>query len=143
VSVRLTRAPLSVAAAMRSLAGDELGGVVVFVGRVRPDSSPRGPVVALDYEAHRVLAVNSLLELERSARRRYGVGKVVLWHRLGSVPVGEPSVLIGVAAGHREAAFAAARFLIERLKRKVPIWKVDRARPARPRRSRPHGGAGR
>ena len=90
MSVRLSRRRLSVAAAMRSLEGDDLGGVVVFVGRVRPDRTRRGRVIALEYESHRPVAVAALDELERTARRRFGLGAVVLWHRLGTVPVGEP-----------------------------------------------------
>ena len=128
---------------MRLLGGKQLGGVVVFVGRVRPDPMPRGRVAALDYEAHRPLALAALSNLERAARRRYGAAKVVLWHRLGPVPVGEPSVIVGVATGHRAPAFAAARYLIEQLKRQVPIWKQDRGRPVRRRRSPPGGRAGR
>ena len=143
MSVRLTRNRLSVSAALRELGGDELGGVVVFAGRVRPDRTPGGRVSVLDYEAHRPLALAALAELERTARRRFGLGRVVLWHRLGPVPVGAPSVVVGAAAGHRAAAFAGARYLIEQLKAKVPIWKAERARPARRRRPRPGGPAGR
>ena len=143
MSVRLTRRPLSVPAAMRLLSGRELGGVVVFAGRVRPDRTPQGRVAHLDYEAHRPLALASLSDLERTARRRFGAEKVVLWHRLGPVPVGEVSVIVGAATGHRAAAFRAARYLIEQLKRTVPIWKVERARPGRRPRSRPAGRAGR
>jgi len=143
MSVRLTSSRLSVSAAMRVLGGDELGGVVVFAGRVRPDPTPRGRVWALDYEAHRPLALAALTELERTARRRFGLGKVVLWHRLGPVPVGAPSVIVGAAAGHRAAAFAGTRYLIEQLKAKAPIWKRERARPARRRRPRPGGRGGR
>ena len=139
MTVRLTRGRLSVSAAMLELAGDGLGGVVVFAGRVRPDPTPRGRVSALEYEAHRSLALAALARIERTARRRYGLGKVVLWHRLGPVPVGEASVVAGAAAGHRAAAFAGARYLIEQLKAKAPIWKQERARPARRRRSRPRG----
>lgn len=115
----------------------------MFVGRVRPDTTRRGRVVALDYESHRSLAETALAELERTARRRFGLGAVVLWHRLGPVPVGEPSVIVGAAAGHRSMAFAGARFLIEQLKAKIPIWKRERARPGRRRRSPPGGRAGR
>ena len=143
MSVKLTRGRLSLVAAMKALEGDELGGVVLFAGRVRPDRLRQGRVAALDYEAHRPLALDALTELEREARRRFGVKKVVLWHRLGPVPVGEPSVVVGVAAGHRAPAFAAARFLIDQLKATVPIWKVERPRPARRPRSRPRGRAGR
>jgi molybdopterin synthase catalytic subunit len=134
VSVRLTRRPLSMAAAMRVLEGPGLGGVAVFAGRVRPDRVGRGRVVALEYEAHRILALRALTALERTARRRFGAERVVLWHRLGDVPVDEISVIVGAATGHRAAAFAAARYLIERLKAEVPIWKTERARPARRRR---------
>jgi len=143
VSVRLTRRPLSMAAAMHALAGDALGGVVVFAGKVRPDLTPRGRVVALEYEAHRSLALEVLAGLERDALRRFRVDKVVLWHRLGPIPVGAPSVIVGAAAGHRAAAFAAARYLIERLKATAPIWKLERAQPVRRRRSPPAGPAGR
>jgi len=134
MSVRLTRRHLSMAAAVRELDGPGLGGVVVFAGRVRPDRVRGGRVTALEYEAHVPVARATLVELERVARRRFEAQRVVVWHRLGTVPVGEISVIIGVAAGHRAPAFAAARFLIEQLKAKVPIWKVERARPARPRR---------
>jgi len=143
VSVRLTRRPLSVSAAMRSLAGDDLGGVVVFAGKVRPDLTSQGRVAALEYEAHVKVALAALAQLERTALHRFKVGKVVLWHRLGRVPVGEPSVIAGAAAAHRAAAFAAARYLIEQLKVTVPIWKLERARPARRPRSRRAGRAGR
>jgi molybdopterin synthase catalytic subunit len=137
VSVRITSRPLSYAAALRVLSGPGLGGVVLFAGRVRPDPTSRGRVVALDYEAHRPLAENALAELERTARERFGARRVVLWHRVGAVRVDEVSVLIGAATEHRAQAFAAARFLIEQLKVKVPIWKTERARPARRPRRRP------
>ena len=143
MSVRLTRGRLSLAAAFRALQGDGLGGVVVFAGRVRPDRTARGRVKVLHYEVHRAVAEAALAQLERSARRRYRVGRVVLWHRVGPVPVGETSVIVGAAAGHRAAAFSAARYLIEALKVRVPIWKVEPARPGRRRRSRPGGPAGR
>jgi len=135
--VRLTRRPLSVAAAVRALATPGLGGVALFAGRVRPDARPPGRVVAIDYEADLPLARRRLSEIERTARARYGAGRVVLWHRLGRVRIGEIAVVTGAACRHRANAFAAARFLIEELKRSVPIWKTERARPARPRRPRP------
>lgn len=142
-SLRLTRRPLSVSAAFRALEGSGLGGVVLFVGRVRPDRSRAGRVVALDYEVHRSLALSALSRLARHAQQSFGAERVVLWHRLGTVPVDEVSVIVGVAAGHRGPAFAATRFLIERLKQEVPIWKAVRARPARRRRSRRGGPGGR
>lgn len=134
---RLTTRALSVERAYRALAGPGFGGVVVFVGRVRPDRTAQGRVVALDYESDRRVAVRRLRELVAAAEQRPGVGRALLWHRTGPVRVGEPSVIAGAAGPHRAEAFAAARFLIEALKRSVPIWKSDRARPGRrPRRPR-------
>jgi len=143
MSVRITRKRLSYAAALRELQGPGQGGIVLFSGRVRPDRFSRGRVVALDYEAHQPLAEQALTALERRARSRYGATRVVLWHRVGKVPVDEASVFVGVATGHRAEAFTAARYLIEELKAKAPIWKTEITRPARRRRPRPGGRASR
>lgn len=137
MSVRLSARPLSLAAAFRELGDVSLGGVVVFAGRVRADATPAGPVMALVYEAHRGPARRALQALEEETRRRFGAGRTVAWHRVGRVRVGELAVIVGAACGHRNEAFAAARFLIDRLKRTVPVWKEVRARPEhRPRRHR-------
>lgn len=143
MSVRLQRAPLPIARAYRELQAPGLGGVVLFSGRVRPDPTPTGPVTALDYEAHVAVARASLDRLEAAARRRAPQARVVLWHRLGRVPVGEASVLVGVATPHRARAFTLARWLIDRLKAEVPIWKSVPARPGRRRRTRRARSAGR
>ncbi len=112
---------------------------MVFAGRVRPDPTPAGRVTALDYEAHTAPALRALAALEIEARRRFGAGATIAWHRVGRVRVGEVAVIVGAACGHRREAFAATRFLIDRLKATVPVWKEVRARPARrprPRRAR-------
>jgi molybdopterin synthase catalytic subunit len=142
VSVRLQRRPLSVSAAHRELDAPELGGVVLFAGRVRPDPTPSGRVVALDYEVHRGPALAALARLEADARRRFGAQRTVAWHRVGRVRVGDIAVIVGAACGHRREAFDAARYLIEELKRSVPVWKEVRARPERrrPRRRGPRAG---
>lgn len=137
MSVRLVRRPLSVASAYRALESERAGGITVFAGRVRPDRVGPGVVRALDYEAHVSVAAHALAALEREASDRFGLTGVVLWHRLGRLPVGTVSVIAGAAAPHRDAAFRGARFLIDRLKARVPIWKSDRARPARRRRGPP------
>lgn len=141
-TVRLTARPLSVGAAARALEGAGYGGIVLFVGRVRPDRTRRGRVVALEYEADVRRAERRLQEVARRAAARFGAGRIVLWHRVGRVPVDAPSVIVGAAAAHRAPAFAAARYLIEELKRSVPLWKAELTRPARPprRRPRPRGG---
>jgi molybdopterin synthase catalytic subunit len=143
MSVRLVRRPLSVAAALPELTQGTLGGVAIFAGRVRPDRTPRGIVRALHFEADEALAERELARLARTARRRYGARHTVVWHRLGTVRVGEIAVIVGAACGHRAEAFAATRFLIEELKTTVPIWKTDRVPRARRPRPRPSPRRGR
>ncbi len=137
MSVRLSRRDLSVTAATHELLAPGLGGVTMFVGRVRPDRVGGRAVTALVYEVDPGPALARLRAIEREARRRFGAERVVLWHRVGRVAVDRVSVIAGAASGHRAEAFAAARYLIEELKRTVPIWKEATARPARrPRRRR-------
>lgn len=96
---------------------------MLFLGRVRPDRTAGGALRALLYEAHVGLAERALAEIATDAGRRFGARVVVVWHRTGRVKVGEPSVIVGVAAPHRDQAFRAARRVIDRLKRAAPIWK--------------------
>ncbi len=144
--VRLSRRSLSLAAVERRLRTARSGGVVLFAGRVRPDRADGCTTVALLYEADRAPALDRLRALETEARRRFGARDVVLYHRLGRVRVGEVSVVVAAACAHRAQAFDAARYLIDELKATVPIWKEERARPARrpPRRPgrRPGRSAG-
>ncbi len=132
MSVRLSSRPLVPSAAYRDLEDPTLGGVVLFAGRVRADPTEAGTVRALIYETHRGPALRVMEELENEVKRRFGAGRAVVWHRVGRVRVGEIAVIVGAACGHREPAFEAARYLIEQLKRTVPVWKEARARPGRP-----------
>jgi molybdopterin synthase catalytic subunit len=108
-------------------AGGAHGAVVTFEGVVREDADS-GPVQALFYEAYELMAERRLAALAASAAEKWPLTHIHILHRLGEVPVGEASVRIIVAAPHRDAAFAACRFLIDTLKASVPIWKrEDRA----------------
>ena len=143
MSVRVGTAPLSVAQAYAALEDPSSGGAALFLGRVRSERVAAGEVRALLYEAHRPLAEKSLRALEASARKRWGVRRVVLWHRTGLLRIGTISVIVGTAAPHRESAFAAARWLISTLKVRSPIWKTDRVRSVRRPRRPPRHPAGR
>ena len=144
MSVLLTARPLRVDRAYAELARGADGAVALFVGRVRPDRDRRGTVTHLEYEAHRAPALTALAALDRAARGRFGATRAVLWHRVGRLGVGTASVVVGCAAPHRAAALAGCRYLIERLKAEVPIWKTEeRARPARRRRAPPGPRRGR
>jgi molybdopterin synthase catalytic subunit len=143
MSIRLSEWPLSISAALKELDRTPAGGVAIFLGRVRPDRTPSGPVTALFYEADRALALRSLQRLVDETTRRFRARAVVAWHRVGTVRVGEVAVIVGVAADHRGESFAGARYLIDRLKAETPLWKTDRIRRARPRRRRPSPRGGR
>jgi molybdopterin synthase catalytic subunit/molybdopterin converting factor small subunit len=103
--------------------GDD-GAVVVFDGIVRNNTRGRR-TLHLDYEAYEEMAAKQLDELAQQARSRFGVHHVAIVHRLGRLQIGETSVLIVVASAHRAQAFEACRWLIDTLKKTVPIWKRE------------------
>jgi molybdopterin synthase catalytic subunit len=124
VDVRLTDAPVRVEPIVPF--PFEAGGECVFLGRTRRDSHPRhGELQRLHYEAYREMAVTVLRDLAEQAIERFGCVAVRVHHALGEVPLGEASVLVQVACGHRDKAFEACRFLIDRLKSDAPIWKRE------------------
>jgi molybdopterin synthase catalytic subunit len=97
-----------------------------FVGRTRGESHAQfGALVRLEYEAYEPMVLGLFRELARSAAARFGLGAVRMIHALGPVGVGEASVLVQVAAPHRDAAFVACRELIDALKAEAPIWKRE------------------
>jgi len=100
------------------------GAVLTFDGIVRNHSRNR-ETVYLDYEAYEEMALKQMKELAAQAREKFAVRHVTIVHRLGRLAVGETSVLIVVASSHRPAAYEASRFLIDTLKKTVPIWKKE------------------
>jgi molybdopterin synthase catalytic subunit len=125
VTVLLSDEPLSVGAAFDAVRRPGCGGTAMFVGTTRSPSE--GHVVErLEYEAYEEMAVPAMRALGEAAVARHGLGAVYLSHRVGPVGETEPSVVVAAAAPHRAEAFAAARELIDELKRTVPIWKKER-----------------
>ena len=100
------------------------GAVCVFDGIVRDNTRGR-KTLHLDYEAYEEMALEQMRGLAAEAVTRFGVRDVALVHRLGRLVVGETSVLIVVASAHRGQAFEACRWLIDTLKKSVPIWKKE------------------
>jgi molybdopterin converting factor subunit 1 len=103
---------------------DEDGAAVVFEGVVRNQTRGRRTLY-LDYEAYEGMALAQMEGLAEQALRQFQVREVALVHRLGRLEIGETSVLVVVASAHRAAAFDACRWLIDTLKRTVPIWKKE------------------
>ena len=102
----------------------EDGAAVVFEGVVRNQTRGR-KTLYLDYEAYEEMALQQMEGLAEQALKQFQVRDVALVHRLGRLEIGETSVLIVVASAHRAAAFEACRWLIDTLKRTVPIWKKE------------------
>jgi len=102
----------------------EDGAAVVFEGIVRNQTCGR-KTLYLDYEAYEEMALQQMEKLAEQALQQFSVRDVALVHRLGRLAIGETSVLIVVASAHRAAGFDACRWLIDTLKRTVPIWKKE------------------
>lgn len=124
VRAALVDGPLDVAAISAGVAGPECGAVVLFLGTVRDHHAGRA-VARLTYSAYRSMALDVLERIVADLERAHPGLKAAIVHRLGEVPVGEPSVVIAVASPHRAAAYEASRTALERLKAEAPIWKRE------------------
>ena len=98
------------------------GAVVDFCGIVRRLEDGL-QIDGIEYEAHRDMAEHQLRQIAGHAAAKFGLQLVLIHHRIGFVAVGEPSLFVRVAALHRQEAFQAAQWIIDELKKKVPIWK--------------------
>jgi molybdopterin converting factor subunit 1 len=121
------------------VATNEDGGVVAFLGRTRISPGTPAPgqeaaaalhagraVEGLEYEAFEPMAAGVLGQIADEIEARFGVRRLAIVHRTGSVPLGEASILVVAAAPHRDAAFDAARYAIDETKARAPIWKAER-----------------
>jgi len=122
--VALVRDPIQAGFLISKLKAGEDGAVVVFDGIVRNNTHGRRTLFLL-YEAYEEMALKQMQSLAHEALSRFPIRDVLLVHRLGKLEVGETSVLIAVASPHRPAAFDACRWLIDTLKKSVPIWKKE------------------
>lgn len=102
------------------------GAECVFLGRTRMEIHPdHGDLVRLEYEAYSPMAIAQLEDLSQQSIDKFDCLAVRLHHAIGKVEIGEASVLVQVATGHRDKSFEACRFLIDQLKQVVPIWKRE------------------
>jgi MoaE-MoaD fusion protein len=115
---RLTSEPLKLDPLLELVRDPRAGAVVTFLGVTRE-------VAELEYEAYAEMAEPQMAEIVARAIERHGLCAAAAEHRVGTVPLSEPSVAIAVSAPHREAAFAGAREIIDELKARAPIWKKE------------------
>ena len=122
--VAIVSAPLDPAALLREVSGPSNGALILFVGTVRETNDGRR-VTGIEYAAYEAMADRELRAIAVEACERWGTGHVVVEHRIGRLDVGEASVVIAVAHPRRAQAYEASRYVIEELKRRVPIWKRE------------------
>ena len=116
--VRVSSAPLSLDALAARVRDPRAGAVVTFSGVTRD-------VERLEYEAYAEMAEERMAEIAAHAVERHGLCSAAVEHRVGDVPLSEPSVIVAVSAAHRGEAFAGAREIIDRVKAEAPIWKKE------------------
>jgi len=120
----LVRAPIDSGALIRSVSSPANGAVILFLGAVRQVNEGRD-VTGIDYAAYEGMALRELQAIVDEGATRFGTGDVVVEHRLGELQVEDISVGIAVGHPHRDTAYAVSRWVVEELKRRVPIWKRE------------------
>jgi molybdopterin synthase catalytic subunit len=119
----LTSEPLELGPLLAQVQSPARGGIACFIGTVRDHNGGRA-VLRLDYSAYESMAEAECARIRAEAEARWDCA-VALRHRTGTLKVGEAAVAVAAASAHRDEAFAACRFVIEQLKRRVPIWKRE------------------
>jgi molybdopterin synthase catalytic subunit len=120
----LTRSPISLDALLGEVSAPDRGGTCVFLGTVRNGPKEQG-VTAIEYSAYEEMVEVEFGRLLADAGGRWPEARVAVRHRLGVIPSGQASIAIAAAAPHRAEAFEACRFVIEEVKRRIPVWKKE------------------
>lgn len=120
----LVNRPIDVAALTAEVARVANGATLLFIGTVRDVNDGRG-VTGMEYSAYESMAQHELVDIVHEAARQFGTGDIVVEHRLGTLELGDASIVIAVAHPHRGPAYDASRYVIEQIKRRVPIWKRE------------------
>ncbi len=125
VLVAVSADPIDASALLEFVSVPKCGAVVLFLGTVRNHSRGKTGVTHLEYEAYDGVVESKLVEIVTEAMAQWPVPRVAVVHRVGSLGVGESSVAVAVASPHRADAFEAGRYLIDELKKRVPVWKKE------------------
>ena len=122
--VAIVSRPIDAAALIAAVASDAHGATSLFLGTVREVNDGRA-VTGMDYTAYDAMASRELAKIAHEAVERFGGVAIAVEHRLGTLALGDVSVAIAAAHAHRAHALDATRFVIEQLKKRVPIWKRE------------------
>ena len=121
---KISSDPLDLVAVKATLVDHRAGACVTFEGWVR-DLNEGRPVRALEYEAYAILAEKEGARILSEANERFQIISASCVHRIGLLQLGDMAVWVGVTAAHRDAAFAACRYIIDEAKARIPIWKKE------------------
>ena len=124
IDVRLSPEPLSLDACRDFVAHPSCGGLCFFVGTIR-DLNLGQTVTHLEFEAYAPMAIREMRKIAEAARERHDLHAVALHHRTGDLAIGDVAVIVAVSSVHRAPAFAGCEFVIDELKKHVPIWKKE------------------
>ena len=122
--IRVTADSLDAAEAIASVASPRAGAINVFLGVVRDNNLGRS-VEYLDYEAYPSMAEKVMREIAEESVVRFGFEDVAVLHRTGRLEIGETSLLIAVSSGHRAESFEGGHWLVNEIKKRVPVWKKE------------------
>jgi molybdopterin synthase catalytic subunit len=122
--IKIVKEKINIEEVLDSVGDPSVGGTDVFIGTTRNHSHGKA-ILSLEYEAYEPMASKLLDGLETEAHRRWPLKKIMIVHRVGKIEIGEASVVIAVSSIHRKEAFEACRYLIDTLKKSVPIWKKE------------------
>ncbi len=120
----LVHRPIDAAALTKEVARHANGATLLFIGTVRDVNDGRG-VTGIEYTAYESMAERELADIVHEASAEFATTDIVVEHRLGALDLGDASIVIAVAHPHRGAAYDASRYVIEQIKRRVPIWKRE------------------
>lgn len=120
----LVEQPIDIAAIVAEVARTSNGATLLFIGTVRDVNNGRA-ITGMDYTAYSAMATRELNDIAREAAVEFETEDIVVEHRIGTLALGDASVAIAVAHAHRGPAYEASRYVIEQLKQRVPIWKLE------------------
>ncbi len=124
IELKISKRKLNIAQCITSVASHEAGGIDVFVGTVRNKTNEK-KVKFLFYETYEKMALKEMEMIAKYAIKKWGLKKVAIHHRIGKLKIGETAVVIAVSAEHRKETFDACYYIINKLKKTVPIWKKE------------------
>ncbi|KAK0665327.1 Molybdopterin biosynthesis MoaE [Cercophora samala] len=124
IYVALTDSPLDILSIMDKVRSPEAGAIVTFAGTTRNNFASK-PVTSLTYTSYRPLALQTLSSIASALLAKHSLKGIAIVHRLGTVPIGEESILIAVSSAHRKAAWLAGEEALEECKDKVEVWKRE------------------